>query len=45
MSDFDEVDDFGGAFVVWLLSLEMSLMSLGGCICVPWRYERLKVML
>ena len=33
--DFDEFDEFGGAFVVGLLHFEISLMSffLGGC-CV-----------
>ena len=28
--DFDELDEFGGALVVWLLHLKMRLMSLGG---------------
>ena len=27
--DFDEFDEFGGAFVVFFLDLEMCLMSLG----------------
>ena len=30
--DFDEFDEFGGAFAVCLLHLEARLMSLGVCL-------------